>query len=72
MRVVMSYMLQLERYRRLFAMAWAESILVVLEARDITVPDDVRERIEACTDPRTLDRWIRRAVTVATADELVA
>ncbi|MBF6064240.1 hypothetical protein IU500_21290 [Nocardia terpenica] len=68
----MSYMLQLERYRRLFAMAWAESILVVLEARDITVPDDVRERIETCTDPRTLDRWIRRAVTVATADELVA
>ncbi|QIS19697.1 hypothetical protein [Nocardia terpenica] len=50
----------------------ASAILNVLDARGIAVPDEARERITTCTDDTVLDRWIRQAVTVATADELVA
>ena len=34
------------------------------EARDMVVPDEVRERIEACADLDVLERWLRRAVKV--------
>ncbi|WP_240980792.1 hypothetical protein [Streptomyces sp. Z423-1] len=48
----------------------AEDILVVFDARGIDVPDDVRARITDCTDPETLRRWLRRAVTAPTADAI--
>lgn len=50
----------------------AESVLAVLDARGIAVPDDVRERIAACTDVEQLDIWVRAAVTVASAEDLFA
>jgi hypothetical protein len=48
--------------------AWA--VLAVLSARGIEVPDDVRQRIEACTDLEQLGTWIRRAVTAVAAQDI--
>jgi hypothetical protein len=41
----------------------ARSLLKVLRARGIDVPDDVRARIESCTDTATLDAWLDGALT---------
>jgi predicted transposase/invertase (TIGR01784 family) len=49
----------------------AEGILAVLEARRIPVPDAVRERVRACADLATLDRWLARAATCASAEQVV-
>lgn len=48
----------------------AKSVLKVLEARGLSVSDDVRERVLACTDPEQLDQWLVRAVTAERADQL--
>ncbi|WP_394821197.1 hypothetical protein [Pendulispora albinea] len=48
----------------------AKAVVAVLEARQIHVPDDARDRILACSDLAVLERWVRRAVTVASVDEL--
>ena len=48
----------------------AEDILTVLAERGIDVPEDARERITGCGDPETLSRWLRRAVTTASAAEI--
>ncbi|WP_167521557.1 hypothetical protein [Microbispora triticiradicis] len=42
----------------------------MLEARGLEVPDDVRERIRRCQDLDQLRTWVRRAVTVTSAQEL--
>jgi hypothetical protein len=49
----------------------ARAILEVLAARGLGVPEEVRQRILACTDLATLTRWVRRAVTAATPAEVV-
>ena len=43
----------------------ADALLVILRARGLHVPADVRTRIEACGDAETLDRWLVRAATVS-------
>lgn len=48
----------------------AESVLRVLAARGIEVPEDTAERVLRCTDSDTLDRWLDRAITAAHVDEL--
>ncbi|SNS04324.1 hypothetical protein [Actinomadura mexicana] len=48
----------------------AESVLKVLDARGLSVPDEVREQILACTDRGQLDRWLVRAATAEHADHL--
>lgn len=48
----------------------AESILSVLEARQIPLSTEQRAQIIACTDLDVLDRWIRRAAIVPSTDEL--
>ncbi len=48
----------------------AKAVLAFLDARGIEVPDDVRERIAACTDLSQLDTWVRRAATARAADDL--
>lgn len=53
------------------ALGEARAILTVLEGRGVTVPDDVRDRIQECTDTDQLDAWLRRAITATTADELI-
>lgn len=49
----------------------ARIVLAVLSARGITVPDAVRAAILAATDVDRLERWGRRAATVATAEDVV-
>lgn len=49
----------------------AEAILSVLDARGIAVADDVRKRILSCSELEVLERWLRRATTAASADEIV-
>ncbi len=43
----------------------ADSVLVLLRARGLHLPPDIEHRIQACTDPDTLDRWLVRAATVS-------
>ncbi len=49
----------------------AEAILTVLEARGFAIPAALADRIRACTDPEQIDRWLRRAATVSSADEVL-
>jgi hypothetical protein len=46
------------------------AILAFLTARGLAVSDETRARIEACKDPASLDRWIVRAATAASAEAL--
>jgi hypothetical protein len=48
----------------------AEAVLEFLEARGLPVSDEARARILACTDAAQLAAWVRKAVTVASVDEL--
>lgn len=52
------------------AQSRAEAVLSVLEARGRAVSNEQREKILACTDLAELDGWVRKAVSVDTADEL--
>jgi hypothetical protein len=49
----------------------AEGILRVLETRGVEVPGDLRAHILACADLERLDRWLARALTVASAREVI-
>jgi len=44
----------------------ALALLSVLSARDLAVSDAERQRILACAEPATLERWVRRAATATT------
>lgn len=59
-----------ESQRRSFDLGQAKAVIAVLEERGIPFSSEQRQRILDCTDVDTLDRWIRRAVTIATVDEL--
>ncbi|MEU4034276.1 hypothetical protein [Streptomyces collinus] len=48
----------------------AKGVLAVLEVRGIPVPDDVRGRVTACTDPDRVSDWLNRARTVERAEDL--
>lgn len=48
-----------------------ESILTVLSARGFVVSDEMRERIRATTELKTLKRWLRRAVSASSLDEVL-
>jgi hypothetical protein len=48
----------------------AADVLDVLDARGLSVTDEQRARILGCTDLDTLSRWLRRAVTVSSANAL--
>lgn len=50
----------------------AASVLLVLEAGGVPVSAAQRERILACTDRATLTRWLSRARTATSVDELFA
>ena len=49
----------------------ARAILALLAARGISVSTEVRAQIEECKDPATLDRWIVRAATASSAEEVI-
>ena len=48
----------------------AKALLLVLASRGIDVADDSRARVLACTDLAQLERWLARAVRIASAAEL--
>ncbi|WP_329197953.1 hypothetical protein [Streptomyces sp. NBC_01435] len=50
----------------------AESLLLVLEARGITLADEAREKITSCHDLQLLRQWLNRAITAATIEEVFA
>ncbi|MEW1722356.1 hypothetical protein [Streptomyces sp. NPDC093109] len=45
-------------------------ILRVLELRLGPVSEDVRERVNGCSDPDTLSRWLDRAIVVAEVEDV--
>ncbi|MGI5418773.1 hypothetical protein [Actinomadura luteofluorescens] len=47
-----------------------KALLLMLKARGLEVPEDVRARVEGCTDPEQVERWIQRAVSAASAEDL--
>ncbi|MFD7812373.1 hypothetical protein ACFV6E_05395 [Streptomyces sp. NPDC059785] len=47
-----------------------QGITRILEVRGIDVSEEARQRITACTDLDTLDRWLELAVTAPHADDL--
>jgi PD-(D/E)XK nuclease family transposase len=49
-----------------------EAVLAILTTRGVSVSHEVRARIEDCKDAATLDRWIVRAVTGASAEEILS
>ncbi len=75
---------EIQQVRELAEAKWAEgkaegetgakaaAVLAVLAARGISVRAEVRAVIEACKDVVTLDRWIVRAATAASAEEVIA
>lgn len=46
-------------------------MLAVLQARGLSVSDDQRRILDETTDLDLLLEWVRRAVTVASTDELL-
>jgi hypothetical protein len=49
----------------------AHALLTVLRARGIAVPDAARERILAQKDPERLERWLQKAATAPSLDEVL-
>ncbi len=50
----------------------ANALLRVLERRSITVPDEARSRILACTSTAQLDAWLDRALTATRIEDVFA
>ncbi len=50
----------------------AEALLMFLRRRDLAMTSDQQHRILTSTDLATLDRWLDRAFSVASVDELLA
>ncbi|MEV8229681.1 hypothetical protein AB0P41_27125 [Streptomyces sp. NPDC079167] len=50
----------------------AEGLLLILEARGIALTDDLRQKVTTCTDPELLHRWLHRAATATTTEEVFA
>ncbi|WP_159942619.1 MULTISPECIES: hypothetical protein [unclassified Nocardiopsis] len=48
----------------------ANNVLLFLDARGLTVSDEVRQRVESCTDLETLRGWVRRSTAVERAEDL--
>ena len=51
--------------------AMAEAVVMVLAARDVQVPDELKDKILKCRDLDRLDAWLRAAVTVESSDGLL-
>ncbi|MEU9951891.1 hypothetical protein [Streptomyces sp. NPDC047939] len=48
----------------------AQSLLLILEARGITLTDELRQTITTCTDSHLLNQWLHRAATATAAEEV--
>ncbi|MCX4240249.1 hypothetical protein [Paraliomyxa miuraensis] len=61
-----------ELYAKGEAKGEASAILKLLDIRGLVPDPSLRSRIMACTDLDQLDRWLRRAVTARSLDEMLA
>ncbi|MFF4773791.1 hypothetical protein [Microtetraspora fusca] len=59
-----------EGFARGKAKGMSEAIFIVLDARGLDVPDDVRTAIGECSDLEQLDAWVRAAATAQSARDL--
>jgi predicted transposase YdaD len=50
----------------------AEALLVLLRHRALAMTSDQQHRILTCTDLATVDRWLDRAFSATSVDELLA
>ncbi|WP_280217740.1 hypothetical protein [Nocardia neocaledoniensis] len=50
----------------------AKSVLTVLDARGVAVPTEIRDRILSCDDLDQLQKWLRMALEVNRATDLLA
>ncbi|MFG1851756.1 hypothetical protein ACGFJT_07945 [Actinomadura geliboluensis] len=50
----------------------ARAVLIVLEARGITVSGETRQRVTSCMDTDQLECWAKRAALVDKAEDLFA
>lgn len=48
----------------------ANAIVLVLQARAIALSEEQRARIASCVDKSVIERWLVRAVTAATAEDV--
>ncbi|NDU74942.1 hypothetical protein GWI34_20255 [Actinomadura sp. DSM 109109] len=48
----------------------AKALLAMLRARGLDVPEDVRSRVEACTDAEQFDRWIERGLSADSVGDI--
>lgn len=67
-----SYRFQSDFAKGYEAAGEARALLLMLKARQLPVADEVRERIESCTDRNQLEAWITRSATVSDVAELFA
>ncbi|MEU5095933.1 hypothetical protein [Streptomyces sp. NPDC020996] len=54
-----------------YTAAWGGAVLRVLEVRDINVRKEIYRYLSMCPDPDALTRYLDRAVTASTSEELV-
>jgi hypothetical protein len=59
-------------YRKGKTAGKAESVLTLLDARGVRLSKSLREKILSCTDSSTLDRWLKNAISAASAEEVFA
>jgi len=67
-----NYEYQSEFHRKADAHGKASAVVAFLDARGIPLTDEEKKRILGCTDLAVVDRWVRKAATVTSADELFA
>jgi hypothetical protein len=63
---------QSEFARKYVSLGKAESILAVLEVRGMSITAEERARVLNSKDVAELDRWLKRAVSVANVAELLS
>jgi len=65
-----------EAHRRSYDQGKAEgevkALMMILKQRGLAITDDQQRQIVTCTDLATLDRWLHRAFSVTSVDELLA
>lgn len=65
-----SYQFQSDFHKKADAHGKASAVVAFLEARGIVLDEVQKRLVLACVDRDVLDRWIRRAVSISSADEL--
>jgi flagellar biosynthesis/type III secretory pathway protein FliH len=50
----------------------AKALMMILKRRGLAITDEQQHQIATCTDLATLDRWLDRALSVASVSELLA